>query len=120
MGASCTDCACVGHDAVTGDAVPHRMDPSWPNPAGLDLFVSKAGLRMVLGFEDVSDLAGDAVRDSRIAALSAATDCRGGLCVIGLRERDVDTFAQVMPTLKVDFALVTLSTLDLPSNKGGQ
>lgn len=96
------------------------MDSSWPNPAGLDLFVSKAGLRMVLGFEDVTDLAGDAVRDSRIAALSAATDCRGGLCVIGLRERDVDTFAQVMPTLKVDFALVTLSTLDLPSNKGGQ
>ena len=94
------------------------MDPSWPNAAGLDLFVSKAGVRIVLGFEDVHDLAGDAVRDSKIAALSAATDCQGGLCVIALRERDVTAFVQVVPTLKVDFALVTLSTLDLPSNKG--
>ena len=94
------------------------MGSYWPNPAGLDLFVGKAGLRMVLGFEDVSDLADDSVRDSKIAALSAATDCPGGLCVIALRERDVDVFAQVVPTLKVDFALVTLSTLDLPSNKG--
>ena len=36
-----------------------------------------------------------------------------------MRERDLASFAKSVPGIKVDFALISLSTLDMPSSKGG-
>ena len=124
---TCTDCACVsgengGEAGVlvpdSGGAAPQSAALVWPNPAGLDLHVGKAGVRVVLGFGDVHDLAEPPVAAAKIDELSATSSCPAGLCVIALRERDLDLFAKAVPGLKVDFALISLSTLNMPSSKG--
>jgi hypothetical protein len=58
----------------------------WPNPDGLDLIVGKAGLRVTLGFTDVSDLADNSDRDTMIHSLRGST-CPTLNCVVALRDK---------------------------------
>ena len=73
----------------------------------------------MLGFKDIHDLASVSERDNKIKALKQASSCSTEYCVLALRDHDINAFARVVSEVKVNFVLITLTTLNIPGSLNG-